>query len=347
MTQLAPRSGRIKGQSARADLSPTADPKGSVSGTPALIQSSYGNLGNFETVVPITDSGLAHYWRDNDCEDLPWQGPEIFGLDAGYFDGVSLIQSNFGFGGNLEVMAVDRGGHSLAHFWRETGPENKWKGPIYINEKSLVPVFSGSPSMIQSNLGRKGNFEVVAPRAEGGFSYYWRDNDHPELPWIGPYDFAIDSGIFDSVSMIQSNFGSPGNLEMVARSDDQLFFFWRDSGPDFTWHGPYPIATGIGGAPSMIQSNFGFMGNFELCVPLSSGALAHYQRDNDDPELSWNGPIMFGMTLGKVEAVSLIQSNFGQPGHLELIVQGGGQLLFFWRDSGPDYRWNGPQIITV
>lgn len=42
--------------------------------------------------------------------------------------------------------------------------------------------------MIQSNLGWKGNFEMVAPRAEGGCSYYWRDNDHPELPWIGPYD---------------------------------------------------------------------------------------------------------------------------------------------------------------
>lgn len=40
------------------------------------------------------------------------------------------------------------------------------------------------------------------------------------------------------------------------------------------------------------------------------------------------------MTLGKVEGVSLIQSNFGQPRHLELIAQVEGQLAFFWRDSG-------------
>jgi len=321
--------------------------KGPVSGKPSLIQSTYGIKGNFEIVVPRPEGGLAHYWRNNDLEKLPWQGPETFGLEAGYFDGVSLIQSNFGEMGNLELVASDIGGHSLMHFWKESGPEFGWKGPVYINTKSLIPEFSGSPTMVRSTLGTRGNFEVVIPRAEGGFSHYWRDNDHQQLPWIGPNDFAVDCGIYDAVSMIQSNFGQPGNLEMVARSNDQLFFFWRDSGPDFTWHGPLAIASGVEGNPSLIQSTFGTKGNFELSVPLTSGALASYQRDNDDPELSWNGPFMFGMTLGKVDAVSLIQSNFGHPGHLELVSQTGGQLAFFWRDSGPDFRWNGPQFITL
>jgi hypothetical protein len=98
--------------------------------------------------------------------------------------------------------------------------------------------------------------------------------------------------------------------------------------------------------PSMIQSTFGNKGNFELVAPLTSGGLAHWWRDNDDAHLHWYGPFMFGMNMGKVDAVSLIQSNWGDPGHLELVAQADGQLAFFWRDSGPDFRWNGPQFIT-
>ena len=45
--------------------------------------------------------------------------------------------------------------------------------------------------------------------------------------------------------------------------------------------------------------------------------------------------------------VSLIQSNFGQPGHLEIMAQVNGNLAFFWRDSGPDLRWNGPQYLRL
>ena len=48
-------------------------------------------------------------------------------------------------------------------------------------------------------------------------------------------------GHIDAVTMIQSNFGDPGNLELVARVGDSLKFFWRDSGPDFHWNGPFGL----------------------------------------------------------------------------------------------------------
>jgi hypothetical protein len=233
------------------------------------------------------------------------------------------------------------------HFWRDSGSALGWFGPNQISEKSLVPVFSGGPAMIRSNFGCRGNFDLVVPLAEGGFSYYWRDNDDPALSWCGPLDFATDAGIFDAAAFIQSNFGDPGNLELVARSADSLVFFWGEPGQEVKWHGPKVIATGIAGAPSMIQGTFGNKGNFELVVPLASGGLGYYWRDNDDAHLHWYGPFMFGMNLGLVEGVSLIQSNFGNPGHLELVAQVEGRLAFFWRDSGPDLRWNGPQYLTL
>ncbi|MDD1757273.1 MAG: hypothetical protein LUQ22_00885 [Methanotrichaceae archaeon] len=320
--------------------------RGPLAGKPSMIQSTYGKKGNFELVSPISTGGLAYYWRENDQDDLPWLGPMKFDPEGRLFDGVSLIQSNFGEIGNLELVAVDYGGHNLIHFWRESGPEFDWHGPNQISEKALVPVFSGNPAIVQNTLGSRGNFDVIVARSEGGFSHYWRDNDDASLPWYGPFDFAIDAGIYDAVTLIQSNFGEPGNLELIARSGNQLFHFWRDSGPEFKWHGPFPMDLGVTGAPSMIQSNFGNKGNFELVVPQSSGGLAHYWRDNDDIHLHWYGPFMFAMNIRKVEGVSLIQSNFGEPGHLELMAQVDGHLAFFWRDSGPDFRWNGPYYLT-
>ena len=320
---------------------------GPISGTPSFLQSTYGRMGNFELVVPLASGGLAYYWRDNDDIRLLWHGPVKFGIGAGKLDGVSLIQGNFGEMGNLELAATDFGGHHLMHFWRDSGPDPFWHGPSPISEESLVPLFSGAPSMIWSNSSCRGNFDLVVPLAQGGFSYYRRNNDDPNLPWYGPLNFAEKAGIFEAVTLIQSNFGDPGNLEIVARSGDSLEFFWREYEQDMIWHGPETIATGVAGTPSMIQSSFGDKGNFDLVVPLASGGLAYYWRDNDDAHLHWYGPLIFGMSIGKVDGVSLIQSNFGDPCHLELVAQAGGHLVFFWRDSGPDLRWNGPYYLTM
>jgi hypothetical protein len=77
--------------------------------------------------------------------------------------------------------------------------------------------------------------------------------------------------------MIQSNFGSAGNLEVIARVGGELVAFVRDSGPAFHWFGPIPIHVNgqpirsLSGDPCFIQSRFGTRGNFELIVPLSSG----------------------------------------------------------------------------
>jgi hypothetical protein len=45
--------------------------------------------------------------------------------------------------------------------------------------------------------------------------------------------------------MIESNYGSPGNLEVVARSGSGLQSFWRDSGPAFNWNGPYLLQSTV------------------------------------------------------------------------------------------------------
>jgi hypothetical protein len=40
--------------------------------------------------------------------------------------------------------------------------------------------------------------------------------------------------------MIQTDIGTPGNLEVIARlTNGGLAFTFRDSGPEFKWNGPF------------------------------------------------------------------------------------------------------------
>jgi hypothetical protein len=119
------------------------------------------------------------------------------------------------------------------------------KPPVYDTSPIQVSLLTGnwlkkhSGYLFQSNFGRVGNFELVVPRADDGFNFYWRNNDDPELDWSQPIPIRMDASRIDSISLIQSNFGRPGNLEVVARVGDRLAFFWRDSGPEFNWSGPF------------------------------------------------------------------------------------------------------------
>lgn len=212
--------------------------------------------------------------------------------------------------------------------------------PAHLGWLSRFPATRGNPVLKQSRFGTKGNFELVAPAATAGMLFSWRNNDDPSLPWAPVLPFGVGAGAVDAVTMIQSNFGSPGNLEVISRVGNQLQFYWRDSGPAFRWNGPFPLFSGVRGNPVLIQSRFGTKGNFELAVPSAAGGILFAWRNNDIPSLPWSAPVRFG--TGTVEAITMIQSNFGSPGNLEVIARVGNQLQFYWRDSGPALRWNGP-----
>jgi hypothetical protein len=312
---------------------------GPVAGDPVLIQSHFGTKGNFEAVVSRPNTGLAHYWRNDDDPFLDWHGPVVFGGGSGRYEAVTMIQSNFGSPGDLEVVAVQ--GSNLIFFWRDSGPAFNWNGPFNIGGG-----VSGVPCLIQSRFGTKGNFELLAPSANAGIVFQWRNNDDPALPWSGQQTFGQGLGRVTAVTVIQSNYGNPGNLELMALAGNDLYFFWRDSGPAFQWNGPFHIASGISGNASLIQGRFGTKGNFEMVAPLVTGGLAHFWRNNDSPAMPWSAPIPFGGSVGRVTACSLIESNFGSPGNLEVLATVGGRLAHFWRDSGPAFQWNGPIWVT-
>jgi hypothetical protein len=201
----------------------------------------------------------------------------------------------------------------------------------------IGPNALASGFMVQGNFGRKGNFELVTPRAGGGMVHCWRNNDAGGFPWSGAAAIAPGAGsLADVPSLIQGNFG--GNLEVVARIGNRLAHFWRDGAG---WHGPTFFATGVTGNPALIQGLYGGRGNFELVVPSATGGIAHYWRSNDDPTLPWGGPTVFGQAVGQVASVAMLESNFGEPGNLEVVARIGDRLAHFWRDGG----WHGPTFF--
>ncbi len=256
--------------------------------TPTLIQSNFGDQGNFEELVVHEDGRLCHYWRDNDDEpDFPWHKTVCFG-------------------------------------------EN----------------ITSDPTLIQSNFGDQGDFELVVNQG-GRLSHYWRDNDDPNLTWSDE-PFCFGENITSAPTLIQSNFGDQGNFELVVNQGGRLCHYWRDNDdPNLTWSDePFCFGENITSAPTLIQSNFGDQGNFELVVN-QGGRLCHYWRDNDDPNLTWSDePFCFGKNI--TSDPTLIQSNFGDHGNFELVIQKEDQLCHWWRSNDDlDFPWKEGECFEI
>ncbi|WP_322762258.1 hypothetical protein [Frankia sp. Cr2] len=189
---------------------------------------------------------------------------------------------------------------------------------------------AGNPVLVQSNYGQAGNFELVVPSSFAGVTHLWRDNDAPDLPWREPFQIAQASGRIDALTMIQSRLTTPGALEVIARIGRSLVFFWRDGGSSLRWHEPTHLMDGAAGTPSLIHSRLGRLGTFELLVPTRDVGLLHLSRDNDVAGYPWSRPVLAAANLGRVDAVSLIQGNFG-AGNLEAVALAGGRLVHLYR----------------
>jgi hypothetical protein len=330
---------------------------GEVAANPALIQGRFLRPGNFEMICPLAAGGLSHCSRVNSIDFVPWFGPSIFGTDVGNFDALSMIQSTFTSGaniGNLEVVAIFES--ELLYYWREDVSPYTWHGPVPMQGFEQRQ-FTGNPVLIQGRFERPGNFEVVIPLVSGGIAHYSRVNELPGVPWFGPNIFGTDVGNFDAVTMIQSNYTvgpDIGLFELIARVGGELLFYFREDAPPYQWWGPLP-ANGFEqrlftGSPVMIQSRFGQLGiNFELVVPLVSGGLAHYWRNNDTPTRLWSGPTVFAEDVGLFDEISFIQSDFSAGagiGNLELVARVGSSLFFYWRDDTAPFTWYGPRVVV-
>jgi hypothetical protein len=172
---------------------------------------------------------------------------------------------------------------------------------------------------LQCSTGPR-RLDLLVPRAAApfGIAHHARDGGAAAAGWRRIAVFGEELGPIAAVSLIQSNFGDPGNLEAVARAGDHLAAFWRGAEAGAPWSGPQVFAAGVAGNPALIQGGSGHRGHFELVAPLASGGLGHWCRDNDTADLVWRGPTVIGEGSGRFEAAALIESNYGS---LEVVTR--------------------------
>jgi hypothetical protein len=152
----------------------------------------------------------------------------------------------------------------------------------------------------------------------------WRNNDDSKMPWSAPFVFGQNVGRVDAVTMIQSNYGSPGNMELIARVGDRLQFFWRDSGPQFKWSGPFrilvpsvalqAIETSDGRFVRVTGTNFSENAGVKTSYDLSTGGapdthqLGDHQ-DSTDPAGAFTDDIKVNVTPLGQALVSVLDEN--------------------------------------
>lgn len=184
----------------------------------------------------------------------------------------------------------------------------------------------GTGSVIASRFGNARNFELVAPREGRRNIHFSKDISNPAAPWRRTDAFGGLEN-FDNASLIQSSYGI---LEAVVRNGDEITHFWRhaDTGE---WRSAGILTRNARGAPAFIQSTFGPADNFQLVFPREGGdGMVHRHRENDKPGLPWSRVAFFGQSFGRVDAVSLIQSSYG---NLEIVFRDGDKLYHMWRHN--------------
>ena len=242
------------------------------------------------------------------------------------------------------------------------------------DEHLLLPALpTGGLAMVQSRFGpRNNNFELVVPALTGGIIFTAATNDPWPPAWgqsvvVGRGGGAVISYDAVSIALSDANDGpSPDTVRLDRRRDrlivaavtgGRLVYLTRDRQPPWEWSGPYPVIAvelddrryplaGIRGNAALIASTYGRLKtNFELMVADATSGIRHYWFDND-PVFPLNGDWRlaptFGQSLGRLDAVTVTQSVFGDPerGNLEVLARRGAELHLLWRDES--LTWQGP-----
>jgi hypothetical protein len=299
-------------------------------GNPVMVQAKgLGQLGNFELVTPSSFAGLTHRWENFDQPGFPWEDPFQTGQVLGRLDAASMVQSTLQNPGPLETVV--RVGADLHFLWRDSTGAFAWSKPARIATGA-----AGTHCLVQSRYGLRGNFELLFPSSGNGLMHMWRNHDVVGFPWSSPRQILQELGRVDAVSLIQgSRGGGVGSLEAVVRVGSRLLHIWRDQTAAAAWHITVAFADGVAGNPVMIESVFGSARNFEVVVPSASSGLVHYWRNNSAFGTPWSGARTFATNLGRVDAVTMIQSTF--QGHLEVVARVGDRLHQMFRDAAGNW----------
>lgn len=230
---------------------------------------------------------------------------------------------------NFEL--VTRTGAGLRHSWRE-GSDFGWHG---------ASTFAGDvgyePSLTGTTYNR--NFELVYVTAANRLHHWFLDQN--TKAWNDGGVFGPTDATKGAVGFIQSDYGAPGNFELVVRTNDgRLAHWWRTNGPPWTWSESTRFAANAAlSAPALVQRRD--HGLDVVCV-LANGYMQRWGRD-DAHGFEWQPGEIFGANVASPPC--MIEGQFGasdetRPGNYELCVAVNGAVQHWWRNNGmPGGSW--------
>ncbi len=291
-----------------------------------VIESGNGaDFRNFEMLATVGGGGtIQHWWRDNSAAGFPWHTAYApFGGDAAVCPTLTATTYNR----NFECIFLTTG--RRLHHWFFDETSHTWNdGGVF----GPLGTAWGVPGFVQGNYGAPGNFEVVVRLEDGQLNHWWRTNG-PPWTWSDGGSFASNVE-FSGPSLIQTNYGTQGNLELVCvLNTGQMQHWWRDDDHGMVWNAGAIFGAGCSSGPCMIEGQFGArdendVGNFELCVAVG-GKVQHWWRDNHG-DGQWHNSATFAHDVQAVAA--LVEGSFGF--NLEVIVlRTDRKLQHYWRDG--------------
>ncbi|MFJ7258660.1 C1 family peptidase [Streptomyces globosus] len=226
---------------------------------------------------------------------------------------------------NFEMVATAGGGR-LRHWWREGDAPFPWaRAALFAGDASGQPAFTGS------TYNR--NMEALHVTTGGRLRHWyfeqsagsWRDGGA-----FGPGDAAVGS----TPALIQSDYGKPGNFEVVVRTaDGRLNHWWRINGAPWTWNDGGRFASGIAHCgPALVQTRSRCL---DLVAARTDGRMQRWWRD-DPHGFTWRPGEVFGS--GAASAPCMIEGQDGAAdedtaGTYELCVAVAGGRVEHWRRS--------------
>ncbi len=235
---------------------------------------------------------------------------------------------------NFELLATTTGGR-LQHWWREGDAPFAWaRADAFANDASGQPAFTGT------TYNR--NMESLHVTTGGRLRHWyfeqsvrvWRDGGA-----FGPGDAAVGS----TPAFIQSDYGKPGNFEVVVRTaDGRLNHWWRINGAPWTWNDGGRFASGIAHyGPALVQTRGRHL---DLVAARTDGRMQLWWRD-DPNGFAWRAGEVFGSGTAAISAPCLIEGQHGAAdedtaGNYELCVAvAGGRVEHWWRGNAGGSAW--------
>jgi hypothetical protein len=235
---------------------------------------------------------------------------------------------------NFEMIRGDA--PRVRHLWRDGTGDFAWHAASTLDNPNDIGAGAGcvgQPACTATTYNR--NFEAVYWELSGRLRHWWMDQTVNAWHDGGAFGPTDTEGF---PAFIQSNYGAPGNLEVVVRRRGGLLqHWWREGAPSFAWHDGGTITDRVKmSGPSLVQANVGKQGNFYLVCVTDRGTMQLWWRDNDNGN-AWNRGEVFGSRVGET-SVCMIQGEFGAaneltPGNFELCVAVDGQVQHWWRDN--------------